>query len=655
MADIRQLLLEAFATERADHLAAMRAALGRAEDGQPIDLRELFRRAHSLKGAARAVEMPAIERVAHDMESWLAEVEAGNAALDQDLIARLRHALDQVEDGGTGAVASQPVPAPPPLEAGAVAALSRSLADLSDRIDASGESIEVLRNLTVDLAGLRASLGPGAASDGLARLQRQMAELRRRSDERQAGLKRALTALEADAERLMLVPAASNLAGLDRMVRDLGEAAGRPASLRIEGGEVEADRRVLEALRDPLRHLLRNAIAHGIEPAPARTAAGKPEQGRITLSHAVAAGRLAVTVADDGAGPDLAAIARRAGLPASTPPERLLGLVFEQGFSTRGKIDEVAGRGVGLSVVAEVVAALGGSVRMERASGGGTKVSIEVPVMLARTPMLLVEAGGEQLAIPTAPVRELRRIRPGDVQRLEGRALLSMGADQMPLPLASLSGLFGFHTEEELALAVVLEGSGGQRAALAIDALRAVRPLLASAPEGLAVRSPLVAGASIAGRELTLVLSAAALVAAAIAGEGQPAEPHGRPAPAVARTILVVDDSVTTRTLEKGILQAHGYKVRVAVDGLAGLETLREALGEIDLVIADVEMPRLDGFGLLSAIRNDPALANIPVIMMTSRDSPDDVRRGLDLGANAYVTKQEFDQGRLLATVARFF
>ncbi|WP_076072538.1 hybrid sensor histidine kinase/response regulator [Sphingomonas montana] len=682
MEDIQALLQAAFAGELAEHLAGMRAALTAQEAGTPVDLREFFRRAHSLKGAARAVEQPETERLAHVLETLLEAIVQGTRTLDGDTVPLLRAQIDAIEDaaagGGAGPGESAGADTPPDtaprdhggdemlrVSARAVEALTRSLHGVSAEVQGRVAMADGLAGVAADLATAAALLDRGDAAGAGRQVARAMAatgRLQRAQGRSEWGLDRAVAALEADAERVLMVPTQMLFDGYDRMVRELAQAQGKAASLHIEGGETVADRRVLQALRDPVLHMLRNAVGHGIEPVAARRAAGKPDQGTVAVVARAARGQFVLTVTDDGRGLDDTAIearARASGLIAAggaTPPAEVLrALVFEQGISTATTVDEVSGRGVGLSVVADAVRRLQGSMTIAPAGGevarGGTVVTLTVPLSLSRQTMLLVDCAGATYAVPVAAVQRVLQLDPAAVMR-DGDGQVAV-LDGTAVPVVALSAVLGVALAEDAGgmLSMLWLRSG---IALVVDALLAVRSLVVGDPGTIAVDVPWVAGTVLLDDGAVALVLGADVVAMRARGQarGQAVVPATRVA-ARQRTILVVDDSITTRTLERGILEAAGYAVRLAVDGLAGLERLRAEADEIDLVVADVEMPRMDGFGLLAAVRNDPALKRIPVVMMTSRNSPDDIERGLDLGANAYVTKQEFEQGTLLSIIGQ--
>lgn len=666
MDDLSAALLAAFEVELAEHLSAVRSALGDAAAGRPVDIKDASRRAHSLKGAARAVEQPETETLAHQAEEWLLAVEAGDRDLDAALIADLRALFDRIEDSASGKAADAPVVEPAAadrlrVDVAHLERLSRALGELSVEAQDGAGLDEALGDVQAELIALVRLAEVGQTGEVARRLSRVTQEVGRlRSDEarRRERLDRATMTIEHDAERMLLSPVDSLFDGHERMVREIAAAEGKQATLIIEHGNAEADRRVLAALREPVLHMLRNAIDHGVETPEARKKAGKGEVGEIRASARVESGRLTLTITDDGRGLDHDAIharARAAGLIAADAPRPrdadLRALIFAQGFSTAAAVGRLSGRGIGLSVVAEAARRLHGWVRIAPTADGGTRITLSVPAALTRQSLVFAEAAGEIYGIPASAVAQMLRIERAAIERSEGADLVVIDGNAVPLvSLAGLVGRAGEVADAERYPALLLK-SGDERWAVIVDALLDVRALILGDPTAIAADAPLVYGTALYDGALAIILSPAELIAA---GSAQPLAARfvaKEAAERVQRTILVVDDSITTRTLEKTILEGQGYRVLVDVDGLAGLERLRSGLERIDLVVADVEMPRMDGFALLSAIRNDPALKSLPVVMMTSRNSPDDVERGLSLGADAYVTKQEFDQGTLISVV----
>lgn len=661
MDELQAELLAAFAAELAEHMAGIRAALADADAGRAIDLREFSRRAHSLKGAARAVELPATEAAAHEAEALLLAVERGERAMDAATIAELRALADAIEDGAAPPAADPPRDHEPDrrvaIAGHRVERLGRSLHVMATQVAEQGQVADRLDALAEDLAALHpllAATGDGEAARRLRQATGELDRIRRLHGRLRDALDRSSAELERDGERLLLQPVATLFDGHERAVRDLATAEGKIARLQVADMDGEADRRVLNALRDPLLHLLRNAVRHGIETPAIRARAGKEDAGTIAVDARIDRGRLTIAVRDDGAGLDDAAIAARArtaGLIAADAPAprgaALHALLFEQGFSTADRLDEVAGRGIGLSVVAEVARRLHGSATIARAAGGGTVVRIAVPVALTRRTLLLVEVGDMRLAVPADAVKQVRRLDPAALTPSGTETMLTL--DGTAIPVGRLGDALGVaHGTVGGTLPAILVAADGAQRILVVDALSDVRALLVGDVSAIAADVPLVLGTVLLNGEIVLVLDPAQLVR----GGGSSLPIAATPGPDLrSRTILVVDDSITTRTLERSILEAQGYRVLVEIDGLAGLERLRSGLDAIDLVVADVEMPRMDGFALLAAIRNDPALKTLPVVMMTSRNSPDDIERGLSLGADAYVTKQDFDQGKLIGVV----
>jgi two-component system chemotaxis sensor kinase CheA len=729
--DIRKQLLAAFEAEHREHLQAIRTALDHAGGGE-IDLTDVFRRAHSLKGAARAVDLPAVEEVAHQLEALFSQVLDGQQALDDPAIATVRQNLDLIEDlvadvlkpsgpQTPSAPASKPVvlepePDGPKTDASAdtgtgsylrvaveqMEELSNSMHQLLAELQADEGIDETLRQIELEIRGLRRGWdqlhaqvnalghaaqaqqgrnGPSIAprlrdfDQGLKALFRRLSALSRDRRQSSWSIEQAARQVRDSIDRVSLVSAETVFGGFGHMVREIARKAGRDVHVRSIGLDIQVDRQVLQALKDPVMHLLRNAVSHGAEPPEERVAKGKPERAEVSLELASRGGRLAISIRDDGRGPNLARIEQVAverGLlqprdAGHLPPmmDQLLSLVFTPGFSTAGEVDRLSGRGMGLSVVAEAVRKLQGSVLLRPRYPHGTEVLLNVPFTAARQPLLLLEAEERTFGLPSHAVERLLRLPASTLESVEGRptARIEIGGEDVIVPVVALATLTGspnapLPTEAGHVKAVLVR-HGSRTCALAVNAFHDVRTMLVSDVQAIGLNE-LVSGTVLLENELpALVLSPDKLIEHWVRNEGKLAAgglgltrwapEEGRRA----RTILVVDDSITTRTLEKSILEAQGYAVLLSVDGIDALHVLRSGEAIVDLVIADVEMPRMDGFGLLQAIKNDQRLSTLPVILMTSRADPEDVRKGLDLGASAYITKQKFDQRELLATIGQ--
>jgi two-component system chemotaxis sensor kinase CheA len=499
----------------------------------------------------------------------------------------------------------------------------------------------------------------GQIDDNLRRLEKDLERFARllTGDGRQ--LDQVADLLDDAVRRLRMLPFAEACQGLDRLVRDLALASGKEVVLVVEGGQVELDRSILEGLRDPLYHLVRNAVDHGIETPEARQAAGKLARGRITLAAALKGAQVEVVVADDGRGLDLEAVRqqvrqRRLGEPCD---ERdLASCIFLPGLSTASLVTSVSGRGVGLDVVKSQVESLHGTIDLSFTAGHGTRFALAVPLTLTTLRALLVEAGEQTFVWASTNVQRLVRIGPDDIRMVGGREMLVNGKSL--LPLASLAETLGLPASTAV-------GAGGKRPGLivaaaerrmafVVDELVAEQEIVVKGLGARIRRAHNFSGATIlpSGR-IALVLNAAALIRAAMS---QSAGPTLVPVPAMTaslakKRLLVVDDSITTRTLEKSILEAAGYEVVTAADGEAGWKLLQEQ--DVDLVITDIEMPRMDGFELTEAIRRSKRSHELPVILISARCSDPDKARGIEVGADAYIVKSTFDQKELLETLGQ--
>jgi two-component system chemotaxis sensor kinase CheA len=470
------------------------------------------------------------------------------------------------------------------------------------------------------------------------------------------GLVRTAGELDTGVRALRMIPFAEAGQGLDRTVRDLALAAGKDISFRLVGHEVELDRAVAERLKDPLLHLVRNAVDHGIESRSERAAAGKPPTGTIVVSASLKGAQVEIAVADDGRGLDRERIreaARARGLVASAEDRDLLALVFHPGFSTARALTNVSGRGVGLDVVKSQVNALHGTVALDSVAGAGTTFTLTVPLTVTLIRALLVGSAGRTFAMATTQVMALRRLTPAEVRHVGGREMLAVPHGLLPLvSLAEALGLPAPRRDRGQGGFVVLVEAGTSRVAFVVDELLAEQDLVVTGLGRRLRRVPNLAGcALLEDGGIALILSAAELAESALrAPAGRLLVPTAGPQ-AVRKRLLVADDSVTTRTLEKAILEEAGYEVRLAADGHQAWRILQKE--SIDLVVADVEMPGMDGFTLTETLRHSTVLPRIPVVLVTSLSSDKDRARGLEAGADAYIVKSGFDRSTLLQAVGQ--
>ncbi|RME50147.1 MAG: hybrid sensor histidine kinase/response regulator, partial [Caldilineae bacterium] len=470
-------------------------------------------------------------------------------------------------------------------------------------------------------------------------------------------------ALQEDVRQIRLRPLSVILDSFPRMVRDLARSLGKEVHLVIEGEETEVDRSVVEILKPPLVHLVRNAVDHGIEMPEARRAAGKDPVGQVEIRAAQRGDVIVIEIRDDGAGIDARRVldkALAAGIlsqeqAASMSESEILWLIFRAGFSTRHTVSDISGRGVGLDVVWDALEKIQGSISVSTEPGRGTCFTLTVPLTIATVLCLLVDVQGHTFAAPVLAVDRILHLGPGDVRWVEGAPVVKHHGE--PLPLASLAQVLGLPRDAETRFEgpAVLMSSGERHAVLLVDGLLGVQELVVKNLPPPLYRLRNIAGASILGDgRATPILNINDLLLEVAQGQRFVAAVHpaGKSEPATPPTILVADDSVTTRTLERTILETAGYQVHTAVDGADAWEQLQAT--PVDLVVSDVDMPRMNGFQLTEAIRSHERLQDLPVILVTSLDSPEDRQRGVDAGADAYIVKGAFDQEHLLATIEKF-
>jgi two-component system chemotaxis sensor kinase CheA len=470
-------------------------------------------------------------------------------------------------------------------------------------------------------------------------------------------LVRSLNELQELALHARMIPVMSLAPRLRRAVRDLARETGKEVRFETRGEDAEIDRGVLERLADPLLHLVRNAVDHGVESPDERRRNGKPAEGTVRL-HAMQLGsEVVIAVSDDGRGIDVTRVRETAGRTDRSAiemdDEAALYLIFRSGLTTATKVTGVSGRGVGLDAVRASLNAVRGRIEVRSDPGMGTEFRIAVPITMATLRCLVINAGGQAFAIPLHSVRAV--LPPQGSAMVGGRAMTML--DGRPVPISSLASVLGTGNGSE-GPAVVVAGLTRSHA-FTVDELIDQRDVVVKGLGELLPRMPAVAGAGVQpDGSILLVLEAAGLIERARrmdsgdrSHEAASGGGHEEIVPQRAASILVVDDALTVRELQRSIFENAGYRVRVAVNG-------EEALTEIsherpDLVLTDVQMPRMDGFELTEAIRKQASLASLPVIILTSRGSDEDRRRGLECGADGYIVKSGFDQSALLSAVER--
>jgi two-component system chemotaxis sensor kinase CheA len=611
-----------FRVEANEIIAELAKGLGELEHAADAALvARLLRHAHTLKGAARIVRHRELADLAHALETAL-------APLRETPVAQRNDAAIAIVDQMTGHLAGLAAPVAP---AAGLAEVVAPVPPPPARVETAAvdEALGGLAHVHARVERVRAAADARARNAELAAVDRELREVRR------------------DVEHLRLSSAAALFAALDRTARDAAAPSGKRVRFGLEGGDVRIDGQVIATLHGALVQLVRNAVVHGIEPATERTTTGKPAEGRVTIAVRSLDRRISIACSDDGRGLDLAAIRRaaeqRGVLPAGElGAAQLFQVLLRGGISTSPEVTELAGRGIGLDVVREAVHTLGGEVAITTGAAG-TTISLVVPVSVTAVAVLDVDLGDRIVAIPRAAVRRVVRIREGDVIRSGDSDALCF--DDVTAPCASLAALFGARVGAR-PTAVVVDGGDGF-AALTVERVLGVDDAIVRALPAGAPIDAIVWGMAIDAAGLPYpVVEPRALVAAATRARRVEPAPAAKLAP-----ILIVDDSLTTRMLEQSILESAGFAVELAVsaeDALAKLAHTTYAL-----LLVDVEMPGMDGFGLVAELRAHPATAQVPAILVTSRDAPADRRRGAAVGAQGYVVKGEFDQGALLAMIER--
>ncbi len=718
--------LEAEEHLQAIHASLASLRTGEGEGGESPAALALFRSVHTLKGAARSVGLLQVETVCQSVEALLRRVTQGELRPTPELLNCLQETADDLGKLVDGSPARSPVEAivrileeaasgdvgegpereadpavglasaapdpslvpegpshPPgtsgPTEAGkparvrkkggtirvATAQLDSLLLQLEDLLLPKLAARQRVRELEAFGASLAAHRRESAGMTGadLRPLEADFRQLLRRMREDERRLARIHEQLQTEVLRLRTSPVSTVVDAFPGMVRDLAREAGKEIELTLAGAELQLDRRVLERIKDPLIHLVRNAVDHGIEVPTVRERTGKPRRGRIAITFTPAENRkIEVLVQDDGEGvrlEEVRAAATRSRLLTAEESHALderaaVDLLFHSGFSTSPVVTRVSGHGLGLPIVRERVENLGGTLQLESIVSKGTTVRMLLPATVATFTGLLVGAGGQSFLLPLDAVEHVLRVTPADVGNVEGRAVIRLNGQYIrAAPLNALLDLPPMADPSRAdRLPCVIVGVGNDRLGLLVDEVRGEQEMLVKELEPPLNRIRHVAGAGLLGTgSLVLILRPADLLRTAVSTRVSHLPPEGAAQRERAPVVLVVDDSITTRTMEKNLLESAGYTVKTAVDGLEAWALLQSEA--CDLVVSDVDMPRMDGFELTTRIRDDATLRDLPVILVTAMESREYRERGVLAGANAYVIKSSFEESNLLEIIQR--
>lgn len=686
--------VDIFIREAEEHLEALRKGiLALEKDGlSEAQLNELLRSTHTLKGSANMVDLVELAGVAHRMEDLLKGLQNSEQEFSSDLVDVLLVATDAIEalmaqaqsSGGISVNVDTVVKA---LETGSIsedqtraeAAKDYQGAERRTSVRASVERLDQLVNRMGEIL---------LSQKAMDARQQQMSDVLQLMDEGigvSQGANGSVQALRAsmvnlinDFERdrlqlgyqaedvyqrtmeLRLLPLATATDDFERSLRNLARNLKKEVNFIVQGQDVELDRNMLDAIKPILLHVLNNAIDHGIEDPDARVRLGKPKAGQISLQAQYEGSFIQVTVRDDGQGLDpekIRATAVKRGLlsaeaAAAMSDDAVIYLVFEPGFSTREFITDVSGRGVGLDVVKANLDQVKGNLSLQSSLGVGTQLVLRLPLSMAIFTGLMVESGGETYVFPQHYVAEVLRVSPRDVLEEMGREVVRLR--DVSIPLSSLSQFLGLAPPAKVnkRLTVLILSFREQTMGLLVDQALGLQEVVVK-DLGCQLKSlEFFSGSTILGSgNPALIVSVADLFAASQGRKvlhlrqnyekEQKQKIRGR--------VLVVDDSITTRTMEKNILEANNYEVVIAVSGFDALDKLDA--GTFDLMISDVEMPGMTGFELTKKVRLRDDTSDLPVIIVSSLASDEHRRQGMDAGAQAYIVKGSFQQGVLLDTV----
>ena len=682
--DLTRELLAIFAGEARDELDAISTALGALEadaDGaiSAGRVEEMMRAAHSLKGGARAVELEPVDRIAHALETLLTgaaerrdfggetadlsyraidaidaivAAASGGPAADVNVAALCEELAAEQDDDGDEPdqkpVADEPKPADPEPAEQATGASGRPAASQDATVRVSVAKLDSLIGAVRELESARVGIEHAAeqltavaeAADLEAReYDARAGAIRDATEQPLARLQRATRELSEDISRARTVPLSLAFDPLARVVRDLARDLGREVQLEISGGSIDVDRAVLEVIRPALVHLIRNAVDHGIEAPATRAAAGKPEQGTITVSARARGSQLTIEMADDGSGIDgerVKSRARELGLlderaAASIEYEELIRFVLKPAFSTRETVSEISGRGVGLDAVFEGLAAFQGSVDISSSLGVGTTITLRSPLAIAAIDCLVAELGDDPIGIVLSDAVRIVSLegQPDDATAIE------LDGRRVPLVSPDVTAELAPAGHERARFAIALE-QDARLVALPVNEIRSVLRLgTMPLPKPLPATDLIRSAAILPGGEVLRMVDARAMIATL---------------PPAAR-VLIAEDSATQRERARRALTRAGYIVEVAEDGRTALEALTDS--EFDALLSDYEMPEMNGLELIAAVRGSEQLAGLSIVLWSASDDASLAFQASDAGADAFLEKGDDAEPAMLESLQR--
>ncbi len=771
-------LLAMFKIEAEEHIKAITLGLLELEKAEDVSrcktvLETIYREAHSLKGAARAVNLQEVESLCQTLESVFALIKRQELALNHELFDVLHNAVDGVEtlvekgklpqlgelmskltsiEEGRPATSVKPsAPVPEKVEVkeaekskSAAAAVEPSVpekavpeetkpaepapevaepsteapdtplptVEFSDTIRlpvskldsillqaeemlgaklAADQYVNDLRGLSSFLSlwnrelekerlhasaafrqtereiddGRDISQLVGWNQEQVKSLELRLSMMSKNAENNSRLLDGMINSLLEDMKQILMLPFSTLLKMMPKIVRDLSRDQRKEVQLISKGSTVEVDRRILEEMKDPLIHLFRNCIDHGLEKPDERRKKGKDPTGTLSIVVSQKSGdKVLIEVNDDGHGIDADVIKKTAikrgvitkAIAADMSEAEALQLIFQSDFSTSPIITDISGRGLGMAIVREKVEKLGGTLTIETKVGEGTSFSMLLPVTVATFRGILVKSSGFSFVIPTHQVESTLRIRRDSIKTVENRETLMLGGQAISLlPLSDVLELPKLKKEKEKSdyVQVMIISANDEQVGFYVDKVMKEQEVLVKGLGNQLQRVRNIAGATILGDgRVVTILNAADLIKSALKVKVVSGRRTGaREETVEQKSILIAEDSITSRTLLKNILTTAGYNVTATVDGMEAYTTLRE--GAFDLVVSDVEMPRMNGFDLVSKIRHEEKTLELPVILVTGLESREDRERGIEVGANAYIVKRSFDQSNLLEVIKK--
>ena len=637
----------------------------------------IFREVHTMKGTAGMVGLMGVSHLAHSLEDLLSSIRSGESRATPELIDSLLKMLDRLSNLVERAVRGEPDPRDAGLpeahpQVDAVAARTGADPEVVDAIASERQAVvtsgAAAHNPLPDRRRQDAATleVPVTRIDELNRLVGEVSAAQLRVGSVLAAemsvdpdtvnefrdLTHIVNRLQEVTERTRMVPVVTLAPMLHRTMRDSARNAGKNVRWEMAGENIEIDRGVLEKLVAPFQHLVRNAVGHGIESPAERAAAGKPAQATVSLRVTQLGSKVVIAIADDGAGIDVDGLRAAATLRgvdvADLSDDEALHVIFRSGVSTAKTLTEESGRGVGLDVVSAAAAAVHGQFEIDNRPGFGCEFRIIVPITLTVVACLIVSVGGQPFALPMDRIAQL--LDPQAVQAVSGKSFALLDGEAVPVcDVATLIGRSASPPEGPW----LLIGKSPHSRAMQVESVLRKRDVVVRGLQGQLRDSRVISGASVEPNgSVLLVLDVQALIDRAELDLEPAAVTGATPARTVRPpSIMVVEDSVMVRELQRSMLVRAGYTVSTATDGAEALALLNTT--SADLMVIDIEMPNLDGFELLREVRAGERTANIPVLIVSSRESEEDRQRGLDAGADGYIVKSAFDESALIGAVSR--